>query len=186
MLVIVNPNNPTGSVLSTDWIYRFASTHPDKLLVVDESFIEFSCEDSLISRLKAAPLSNVLLIKSLSKSLGVPGIRIGYLYTSNSDFNRFISKIIPIWNANTIAEYFLELLLRHKPSLEESFQKTIDDRNQFSKELGQLEVVDKIFPSDGNFFLASLMMDAKLGPKFSQEMLLKYNRLYRKRIPCFI
>ena len=154
--VFVNPNNPTGSVLPTDWIYNLAARYQDKTFLVDESYIDFSDYPSIIRLLEKNPLENVIVIKSLSKSLGMPGIRLGYVYSYNESMNEFVKANIPIWNLNSLAEYVLEIMLKHRTSIEQSYTDTIKDREAFAAALLQGDLVEKVFPSAANFILVSL------------------------------
>ncbi|MEH2068030.1 MAG: aminotransferase class I/II-fold pyridoxal phosphate-dependent enzyme [Nostoc sp.] len=170
-IVFVNPNNPTGSLLETKWIYNFAATHPDKIVILDESFIYFSDQESILPLLENAPLSNVILLVSLSKILGVPGIRLGYVYTDNQAFNGYLHNHIPIWNINSLAEYFLEIILKHQEAIKASFQKTKEDREQFAKELKSLPGVKQVYSSGGNFLLLCLDYDLSLKDNLTQKLL---------------
>ncbi len=175
LVVFVNPNNPTGSVLSTDWLYYFAKSHPDKTILIDESFIDFSDEKTILSRIEDQPLSNVILVKSLSKVLGAPGLRLGYVYSSDTAFKAYMRKNLPIWNINCITEYFLEIILKHREAIHESFQKTIQDREKFVSLLETVHAVKKVYPGGGNFLLVSLHIDGYECQKFVELLLLRYN-----------
>lgn len=181
VVVIVNPNNPTGSVLLTDWLYQFAADNPDKIVVVDESFIEFSGLESIITILEKAPLENIIVIKSLSKSLGIPGLRLGYVYSYDQKFNEYVRDQLPIWNLNSMAEYLLEIILKHRQSLAQSYLDTIRDRTIFSDALSQLDFVEKVYPSGGNFLLISLKRDCIGYDQLVDTMLSKYS-IYMKDV----
>lgn len=175
VVVIVNPNNPTGSLLPNEWIYNFAATHPETVVVLDESFIDFTEQGSILSMLEDNPLSNIILITSLSKTLGVPGMRLGYVYSSNSLFNAYVRKMIPIWNSNSLAEYFLEIILKHRQSVQASFRQTMQDRKQFSIQLQSLPIVETVYPSGGNFLLVSLRCDSMFTGKLIEYLLSKHS-----------
>ncbi len=153
VIVIVNPNNPTGSMVPTDWIYDFAERNPGQTIIVDESFIEFSNQPSLMEALEAKPLENVVIIKSLSKSWGIPGLRLGYVYTTHRGLRREMRRFIPIWNLNSIAEFFLEVVLKHRDTLADSFALTIKDRASFRAALAGCAFVESVYPSGANFML---------------------------------
>jgi len=174
LVVVVNPNNPTGSTLPTAWLYDFAATHAETMLLVDESFIEFSPESSLLPLLEQAPLANVLLLKSLSKTLGVPGLRLGYVYAANADLHTFVRDALPIWNLNSLAEYFLEIILKHRNDIDLSFSKTIQDREQFSAQLACLPLVETVYPSGGNFLLVALRCDRSTCQRLVDGLLRQY------------
>ncbi len=180
IVVIVNPNNPTGSIVETSVIYEMAASDKNKLFIIDESFLEFSEEKSIIELLEHGPLENVLVIKSLSKVLGVPGIRLGYSYSCNREMNEFINSHIPIWNTNSFAEFYLELLLKNKNDLEESFKKTKKDRDDFCFLLNTISFVENVFPSSANFVLVKLKKGFDT-IKMSKE-LLQNNAIYIKDV----
>ena len=152
-VVFVNPNNPTGSLVETEWIFDYARKVPDKTIIVDESFIEFSRYRSIIDLLEKTPLENVIVVKSLSKTLGIPGIRIGFTYSFDQGFNKAIHDALPIWNSNSFAEYFLEIILKHRTSLELSYKNTIKDREALASQLRGLGFIEQVHPSGANFLL---------------------------------
>jgi histidinol-phosphate/aromatic aminotransferase/cobyric acid decarboxylase-like protein/choline kinase len=154
VVVVVNPNNPTGSVLPTAWLLDFADRHGDKRLIVDESFIDFSGQPSILDGLRERPRPNVIVLKSLSKCFGVPGLRLGFLHTTDRDLRAFCAERIPIWNMNSMAEFFLEVLLKHRRALAQSFRQTILDREELAAALAAVPAVERVFPSGANFLLA--------------------------------
>lgn len=160
--VFVNPNNPTGSFLQSEAIYDFALQHPQITVIVDESFIDFANAPSMFSLIEKNPLNNVIVLKSLSKCLGVPGLRIGFAYSHSSQFNQLIKESLPIWNMNSLAEFFLEVILKHRIALQTSFDKTIRDREDFASALSSLPCVQKVYPSAANFLLVELNDHPKL------------------------
>ena len=95
LMVVVNPNNPSGVTVATRSLYDVAARTPDTTFLVDESFLVFSGQPSLIRLLEAEPLDNVVILTSLGKSLGVPGLRLGYLYTSNAELRRAFGSSCP-------------------------------------------------------------------------------------------
>ena len=156
VVVIVNPNNPTGSVVSTEWIWQCAQQNPSADFIIDESFIEFSSQTPLLSILETRPLDNVIVVKSLSKSLGMPGIRLGYAYTCNSDIADYIHTSLPIWSMNSLAEFALETMLKHRRSLAQSFELTKNDRDDFIEQLRDVPAIETVYPSEANFILLKL------------------------------
>lgn len=169
IIVFVNPNNPTGSLFSTDWLFDICLSNPDKTFIIDESFIEFSKEKSIIELLENKGLTNILVIRSMSKNYGLPGVRLGFIYTADSFLHKQISSNIPIWNLNSIAEFYLEIILKNKISLVESFEKTKKDRDEFILKLNKVDLIDKVFPSEGNFILFEIDK-----VKFNSKDLLEY------------
>jgi histidinol-phosphate/aromatic aminotransferase/cobyric acid decarboxylase-like protein/choline kinase len=179
VVVFVNPNNPTGTVVSTDRICRFAEDHPGITVVVDESFLDFSDEPSIVERLTEAPLSNVLVLKSLSKALGVPGLRLGALVTADPAMAARIRDETPIWNLSSVAENFLEVMLKHRPALERSFAQTALDREEFLSLLKQVPLVDTAFPSGGDFVLVRLTLDHRGADAWARRLLEQHGILIK-------
>jgi histidinol-phosphate/aromatic aminotransferase/cobyric acid decarboxylase-like protein/choline kinase len=180
VVVFVNPNNPTGTLIDTQWIFDFAARNEQKTIVVDESFIEFSGQASVLELLEKKPLTNVIIIKSLSKSMGLPGMRLGYAYSCNPAFNEFVKKSLPIWNMNSIAEFFMEIVLKHRKSLSQSFLNTIRDRELFRTALSELSCVEEVYPSAANFLLIKMKPRAASQPL--AEALLSRHSIYIKDI----
>ena len=154
VVVVVNPNNPTGTVLPTDELFALARRRPDRQFIVDESFLDFSDETSLQSRLEREPLENLLLVKSLSKCLGIPGLRLGYAYSCDPSLIADIGAFLPIWSLNSVVEHFLEIVLKHRTSLAESFARTRRDRLDLATRL--TAAGHTAHPSGANFLLATL------------------------------
>jgi histidinol-phosphate/aromatic aminotransferase/cobyric acid decarboxylase-like protein/choline kinase len=179
VVVFVNPNNPTGTVLATERIGEFAMRNPDKTVIVDESFIDFSDEKSIAGLVADESLTNVLVIKSLSKALGVPGLRLGALLTSNPDMSARIRRETPIWNLSSVAENFMEVMLKHRPELEQSFHRTVADRESFAAFLKQSWLVDSVFPSGGNFVLARLAVGAADADGLARKLVARHGILVK-------
>ena len=96
MLVVVSPNNPTGTTVPTAELHALAARHPETLILVDESFGAFSAEPPLVSALETNPLPNVAVLVSLSKAVGYPGLRIGYLYTCDPQLRASVAERVPV------------------------------------------------------------------------------------------
>lgn len=175
VIVFVNPNNPTGSCIKGAQIMGLARREPNKLIIVDESFIEFAEQESVQDLLQKEPLSNVWILKSLSKSLGIPGLRLGYVYTSDEGAIRDINGRIPIWNINSLAEYFLEIILKYRRELADSFQSTIADRQDFTEKLVSLSLIDYVYPSRANFILLRLKINISRLANLRNYLLREWN-----------
>ena len=118
---MINPGNPTGQLFSLDEMIDFLHHAKDmELVIVDESFIDFAGR-SVPSLLHVADqFSNLLLVRSMSKHCGVPGLRLGYCYSGNLFVLNRMRQYIPTWNVNTLAQYFLSLLAVHRRGLSRS------------------------------------------------------------------
>jgi histidinol-phosphate/aromatic aminotransferase/cobyric acid decarboxylase-like protein len=179
VVVVVNPNNPTGTAVPTSRIADLARRHPTTTVVVDESFIEFSDEPSIVEVMTAERLVNVLVVKSLSKSLGVPGLRLGALLTVDPALSARIERETPIWNLSSVAENFLEVMLKHRTSLEESFVRTCADRESLGALLKESHLVTAVHPSGGDFLLVQLDGDAARADLLARRLVERHGILVK-------
>lgn len=167
LCALVNPNNPTGTTLPSEELHSLIARCPGCLFLVDESFIRFSGQVSLSQLAREKPLPNLLLIESLSKALGVPGLRLGYAFSQDLALLDELRAELPIWNLNSVAEYFIEVLFKHRRELESSLEQTCVDRGELAESLALLPGVRRVWPSGANFLLCSL--DPALYPSANLE-----------------
>jgi len=155
--VLVNPNNPIGNIISRDDIEKILDTGVNTIL--DESFIDYarsgsSCEDL------TTKYENLIIIKSMTKTHGIAGIRLGYMLTSNEDIRTKVKDQLPIWNINSIAECFIEIFPRYKNDYEESIRKVKEDREYLFKGLKKVPYLEP-FESYANFIFCRTEISAK-------------------------
>jgi histidinol-phosphate/aromatic aminotransferase/cobyric acid decarboxylase-like protein len=170
-IVVVNPNNPTATTLDTADLHALAARHPGTRFLVDESFVAFSGQPSLTARLEHDPLANVVVIESLSKVLGVPGLRLGFLYTADPEVRARIDAHLPVWGIGAMSEFLLELLLKFRPQLEASIARTIQDREELRAGLRAIDGVQTVHESGANFVLLTLGGAAALGARLRAVLL---------------
>ena len=178
IIVFVNPNNPTGTFVKSDIILELIKNYPKKLFIIDESFIDFSDTQSVSEIPGSELLNNFLIIKSMSKSHGFPGVRIGYIYSNNLNMIKEISESLPVWNFNSIAEYFLEIMLKYRNEFEKSIEKTIYDRLEFSNLLKKQDWIERVFNSESDFILVETK--AKIAELINE--LLEFHNIYIREI----
>jgi histidinol-phosphate/aromatic aminotransferase/cobyric acid decarboxylase-like protein len=182
LVIVVNPNNPTGTVLPTEWLHALAAQNPQTIFLVDESFAGFAGQPTLLDRLERAPLHNVLIVASLSKSLGAPGLRLGYVYSCDTDLVARIGADLPIWNLSSTAEFLLEIVLKFKPELAASFERTAADRGELQAVLQRIDGVRQVYPSAGNFVLFRLDDSDPARAAALTESLLARHSIYIKDV----
>jgi histidinol-phosphate/aromatic aminotransferase/cobyric acid decarboxylase-like protein len=175
-MLIINPGNPTGQLFSLDEMIGFMHRAKDmELVIVDESFIDFA-GDPVPSLLQVADqFSNLLLVRSMSKHCGVPGLRLGYCYSSNLFVLNRMRQFIPTWNVNTLAQYFLSLLPSTDEAYHDARRRLIGDVRWLYNALRSIPKID-VYPTGANFILFKIkngMTAAKL-----QGILLKEHRMY--------
>jgi histidinol-phosphate/aromatic aminotransferase/cobyric acid decarboxylase-like protein/choline kinase len=174
LIVVVTPNNPTGTTADNGELRDLIRSAGDKTVLVDESFIDFSDQPSLIPWLEQEDQANVIVLKSLSKVLGVPGLRIGFVHTTDPIWAERVESEIPVWNVNSVAEHFIELLLKYPAQLPSSFKQTRLDREALSQELSRLDVVEEVIPSGGNFLLTKLRLSEQEAGRLADALLIDH------------
>src|SRR3984893_15009999 len=175
-LLVINPGNPTGQLFSLDEMIDFLQSAKDmELVIVDESFIDFAGE-VIPSLLQVADqFSNLLLVRSMSKHCGVPGLRLGYCYSENLYILNHMRQFIPTWNVNTLAQYFLSLLPATDADYQEGRKCVIGDVRCLYNSLKAIRGID-VYPTGANFVLFKIksgMTAAEL-----QALLLRDHKLY--------
>lgn len=156
-LLLINPNNPTGVLTPLDELLELADRLRElELIIVDESFIDFAGEDvipTIIPHL--ADLPNVIVITSMGKTYGMPGLRLGYVVTRNEAHLHRIRAAMPVWNVNALGEYFIELLPKYKTHYEETRRKVIHATRRLTENLAALPGM-AVFPGKANFVLTKV------------------------------
>jgi len=160
-LVLINPDNPSGQMISKAEVIKLSDWFEEngKRLVLDESFIDFSdnsIENSCISREIIESHRNLVIVKSISKSYGVPGIRLGVVVSSNGITMKTIQKKLAIWNINSFGEYFLQVIGKYENDYLTACKKIISERNTFFNELNQISWL-RVIPSQANYFLCEII-----------------------------
>ncbi|HCM25995.1 MAG TPA: aminotransferase [Treponema sp.] len=181
-LVLVNPDNPTGHFLNESDVRTLVEgtgamgIH----LIVDESFVDFAEEGfkfSLMSETYLREHSNLAVVKSISKSYGVPGFRLGVLATGNEEMATKLRKVLPVWNVNSFGEFFLQIVDKYKSDYREACVRIAAERKRFSDLLSKTGMV-AVYPSQANYILCRLT-----GPETSRalaERLMSVHRIFIK------
>lgn len=155
-LLVINPGNPTGQLISLEEMVDFLEQTKDmELVIVDESFIDFAGEivPSLLPI--AERFSNLLIVRSVSKHCGVPGLRIGYCYSGNLYLLNRLRRFIPTWNLNSVAQYFLSLLPSTDAEYQEARKRLIGDVRGLSSALETISGIEP-YPTGANFVLCKV------------------------------
>ena len=174
-LVVINPGNPTGQLIPLDEMMDFLEHTRDlELVIVDESFIDFAGDPvpSLLSVADRYP--NLLIVRSMSKHCGVPGLRLGYCYTPNSSVRDRLRHFVPTWNLNMLAQYFLSLLLPTDADYHKARKRLIADVRWLCCALKTIPHLD-VYPTGANFVLFKItngMTAAELQSRLLTEQMM--------------
>ena len=176
-LVIVNPDNPSGNYIKKSDLLDLVKWASKKgiILVIDESFVDFADEanNTLINQDIIDKYSNLVIMKSISKSYGVPGLRLGILVSGNTNLISIIKKDVSIWNINSFAEFYMQIEEKYKKDYIKALELFRAERNRFLSELNKLNGI-RVIPSQANYFMIELI--GKVGVnELTKNLLLKYN-----------
>jgi histidinol-phosphate/aromatic aminotransferase/cobyric acid decarboxylase-like protein/choline kinase len=181
-LIIVNPNNPTGQLIPISDLLKLIKRLEvlNKRVILDESFIDFSESESNNSLLNSRLLENypnLIVVKSISKSYGVPGFRLGVLATSNKNLLDAIKSKLPVWNINSYGEFFMQIFNKYESSYHNACKSFEKERNRFLQELQRIEFL-RVIPSKANFFLCEVKIPHN-SKSLTDQLLVKYNILIK-------
>jgi len=179
--VVVNPNNPTSlAVPKVDLLSLVEQlARKDILLIIDESFIDFT-KDPLIATMmpEIERYRNLVIVKSLGKCCGAGGLRLGYLLTANSQFAAAVREEISIWNINGFAEMFLRLAPRYWHQFVLSCRRVRMTCDELYRRLDAIPGL-VVYRPDANFVLCRLPDNAMSGPELSRRLFIDYNILIK-------
>ena len=167
MLVISNPNNPTGAWFEAGEIEELVLSLPQvELIVIDESFLDFADLESAVTLIPRA--ENLVVVKSLGKSLGWHGVRLGYA-AMNSRAAQMLRSELPFWNINGLAAYILKTLSEFKNEFLQSLTLVAQDRTYMLNQLEQIPGL-RVFSSQANFLYVELPREVS-GRKLRDRLL---------------
>ncbi len=159
-VLLINSDNPSGNFICKNEILKLCSELKkiNVKLFFDESFIDFADKKNRYTLLDESILqeyTNLIVIKSISKSYGVQGLRFGIIACSQSDYISTIKKKNDIWNINSFAEYFLQIYEKYSKVYSIACDSIALERNRFITELSKIKNL-KVFPSQANFIICQL------------------------------
>uniref|UniRef100_UPI0032E4F130 aminotransferase class I/II-fold pyridoxal phosphate-dependent enzyme n=1 Tax=Lacrimispora sp. TaxID=2719234 RepID=UPI0032E4F130 len=181
-LVLVNPDNPSGNYIKKEDVQKLAQFCRDRnaLLILDESFLDFSDKEKEPSFMTPEILNanqNLVLIKSISKSYGVPGLRLGILTCADPDIIALVRKELPIWNINSLAEYFLQIFEKYQGDYRDALKQFQETRDEMYGLLGSIRQLT-LYPSQANFILCEVK-DGCSAHQIAELLLNRYNILVK-------
>ena len=159
-LLLVNPDNPSGNFISkTDLLeLAFWAKRRNIHLIVDESFVDFAMDglnSSLLYNELLESYPNLIVMKSISKSYGVPGLRLGVLATSDIELISWMKTNVAIWNINSFAEFYMQIFGKYESDYKMACEKFVAERSRFFKSLQRISFL-RVIPSQANYFLCEV------------------------------
>ena len=159
-LLLINPDNPSGNFIPmadllplVEWAGLQGIT-----IIVDESFVDFTDGfegNSLLHNDILETYGNLVVVKSISKSYGVPGLRLGVLASGNKDLIARMKKEVAIWNINSFAEFYMQIFGKYGSDYTDACHKFIAERSIFFEELQSVPYL-RVIPSQANYFLCEV------------------------------
>ena len=170
-LLIINPDNPSGNFIPKSDLLRLCewSKKKDIRLMVDESFVDFSEDwenNSLLHDELLELYPQLIVMKSISKSYGVPGIRLGILASADKQLIAGLKKQVSIWNLNAFAEFFMQIYNKYEKDYKTACGKFLKERADFEQQLRGISFL-RVMPSQANYFLCEI-----LPPRTANEVVL--------------
>ena len=171
-LVLVNPDNPSGNFIPKKDLLLLAEwcENQHTRLIVDESFVDFSKDwenNTLLHNNILETYPHMVVMKSISKSYGVPGIRLGIMCSADTSIISKMKKSVSIWNINSFAEYFMQIYTKYEKDYKRACEKFIMERDCFEAQLRQIRFL-RVMPSQANYFLCEV-----LNPYTAREIVLR-------------
>lgn len=174
ILLLINPDNPSGNFIPKTDVLRLAAwcAECNIRLIVDESFVDFTIgyeNNSLLKNDILQEFPMMMIMKSISKSYGVPGLRLGVLASSNTDLIARIKKEVSIWNINSFGEFYLQIYGKYEKDYAKACQRLINERETFYRELKGIPFL-RVIPSQANYFLCEVI-DRFNSAELTQKMI---------------
>lgn len=181
-LLLINPDNPSGNFIPKADVLRLAAWCKERSIffVVDESFVDFSEDfrnNSLLHNEILQDYPNLAVMKSISKSYGVPGLRLGVLASSDEALINWMKHDVSIWNINSFAEFYMQIFGKYQKDYDRACQKFIAERERFMARLTDIPFL-RVIPSQANYFLCQIT-EKYTSEELTRRLLMDFNILIK-------
>lgn len=181
-LLLINPDNPSGNFIPIVDVLRLATWCKERgiFFVVDESFVDFSEDfrnNSLLHNEILQAYPNLAVMKSISKSYGVPGLRLGILASSDEALINWMKHDVSIWNINSFAEFYMQIFGKYQKDYDRACQKFIAERERFMARLTDIPFL-RVIPSQANYFLCQIT-EKYTSEELTRRLLMDFNILIK-------
>ena len=157
-LILIDPDNPSGNYIPREDVLRLAAFCEERKirLIFDESFLDFADEPwSLFDEEIFAAYPHLMAVKSISKSYGVPGLRLGVLGSGDEELIARLKKDVAIWNINSFGEYFLQIEGKHHGLYLDALKLFREERARYVEALSALPGLT-VYPTQANYVMCRL------------------------------
>ncbi|MCY7376701.1 MAG: histidinol-phosphate transaminase [Pyrinomonadaceae bacterium] len=149
LLFVCSPNNPTGNSFPREEILKLAEMFAG-IIVVDEAYIHFSPEKSLIGEINH--FKNLVVLQTFSKAWGLAGLRVGLAF-ANAETIATFNRVKPPYNVSQIAQEAILEALKNYETVKKTIAEIVSERERLIKNLSAISLVEKLYPTDANFVL---------------------------------
>ena len=182
-LLLINPDNPSGNYIPYGDLMRLIEWTGKRgvQFIVDESFVDFvdvEGEFSLLHNELLAENPHLVVVKSISKSYGVPGIRLGILASGNTEIIATIKKEVAIWNINSFGEFYMQIYEKYHKDYLLACKAFREERKLFYEELQQIPFL-RVIPSQANYFMCELVGGKYTSHELAVKLLAGYDILIK-------
>ena len=177
-LLLINPDNPSGNFIGKEHVIGLAEWCAERGIkfVVDESFVDFTDgfeDNSLLADDILAAHPNLYVMKSISKSYGVPGLRLGVLASADVAYIARVRKEVSIWNINSFAEFYMQIFNKYSRFYADACHKFQAERRRFHQRLLQVAYL-RVVPTQANYFLCEVK-GGRTSAELTAALLNRYN-----------
>ena len=149
IIFIANPNNPTGNCFALEDIRKIIEEF-DGLVVVDEAYVEFATDKSVISWIN--DYHNLIVVQTFSKAQGLAGLRLGMAFAHSAIID-LMNKVKAPYNINSLTQKEILKRLEEQGLIQQQVHRIKLEKEQLMIEFESISFIEKVFPSDANFFL---------------------------------
>lgn len=181
-LLVVNPDNPSGNLIDKEGLNRLANwaQNENVQLIIDESFVDFAdkaTETTFLNDEILEEYPTMCVMKSISKSYGVPGIRLGVLASADKELIKRMRNDVGIWNINSFAEFYMQIYGKYEKDYDRSCAKFRKEREIFQSELQSVTFL-RVISSQANYFLCEIT-ERYTSHELTLKLLTDYNILIK-------
>lgn len=180
-LIIINPDNPSGNYICKEELQKLILWTKERniLLVVDESFVDFAEEEdsSLLEQELLRENPHLVVVKSISKSYGIPGLRLGVLASGDTELITNLKQDVAIWNINSFAEFYMQIAEKYTGDYKAALSLLRSERSRLQQELGKISGLH-VIPSQANYIMLEIC-NGMTATELTKRMFAKYSLLVK-------
>jgi len=172
IIFLCSPNNPTGNLLNKNDILHLCENY-NSIIIVDEAYIDFAEDGSLINEITDHP--NLVVLRTFSKAWGLAGIRLGFC-AANSEIIKILFKVKAPYNINALTRYAVGSAIKNSYKKDEFVKLIVYEKQRLKQELESLGSVIKVYESDGNFLLFKCSNAKEIQKKLAEQGIIVRDR----------